>query len=104
MLEYNSLSMILAAAFIVSGWLIWKRGKTTLIHKYNIHGVKDIKGYGTEMGKTLFTLGIIILISSIMSFIPMIPDAFRIGISILGILIVAIFVFRIQKKYSGRYI
>lgn len=104
MFEYNTLSMILAAAFIVSGWLIWKRGKTDLIHKYNIQGVKDLKGYGIEMGKTIFALGVIILSSSIMSFIPQIHRSFRIGISIVGLIIVTIFVFRIQKKYSGRYI
>ncbi|TCK98048.1 uncharacterized protein DUF3784 [Natranaerovirga hydrolytica] len=95
---------LVALIFMTIGLLIWKKQKVNLIHAYHVKGVEDIKGYCSAMGKAIFILGIFLLLNGVMDVLFLIHKSIRVGILIFGMIIIFGSIFKIQKKYSGRYI
>lgn len=85
---------------MVLGFVIWKRGKTDLIMSYHQNNIKDIEGYGNAMGKTIFSMGIITLITGFLFLFNNLSEWISLGFMFSGITICIIQIVRIQRKYN----
>ena len=101
MFLYFIILTLVSIPFIIMGLLIWKKQKTNLIHEYHLKDIKDLPGYSASIGKAIFSLGILLLSSGIMSLFSFVPIGVSTGILTVGTIVIIIFMFRIQKKYSG---
>lgn len=97
---YFLINTFVAIICLVFGLLIWKKGKLNLIHDYQLKGIEDLKGYGSAIGKNLLLLGSFLILNGTISFFDIISlDILKIILKI-GILLIFINFFRIQKKYA----
>ena len=105
MMEFLLFTLIVFAVsmvLIIFGISVY-RGKTNLIHDYHQTKVKDKKKYGRAFGKVLCGGGSLLLISAI---IPLIINSDK-GINIavlvffIGLFVLLILLFRVQKQYNG---
>ncbi len=100
MIIYFLINTFVAIICLVFGLLIWKKGKLNLIHDYQLKGIEDLKGYGSAIGKNLLLLGSFLILNGTISFFDIISlDILKIILKI-GILLIFINFFRIQKKYA----
>ncbi|WP_353893563.1 DUF3784 domain-containing protein [Proteinivorax hydrogeniformans] len=102
MLTYFIILTIAAVVCLVIGWLIWKKQKTSLIHGYHLDNIEDMDGYSRAVGKSIFILGIWMLLNGSISFLPIISTNIAASILVAGVAIFVIAMLKIQKKYSGR--
>lgn len=92
---------VIGVILVGMGLLIWKKQKIELIHTYHYKNVKDIKGYTAVMGKTIASMGGVIIISGLLALIPQLPAWVSTAVLYLGIggSVVALVI--VQQKFNG---
>ena len=93
--------IILGFLLLYLGWRIWKKEQITLIHIYHYQKVseEDKKDYTQEIGKSVFFIGIGMLLTGIIDFITntVYGWLFFVVFFILG----TIKMIKAQKKYNS---
>ncbi|MCL2774820.1 MAG: hypothetical protein FWD71_15955 [Oscillospiraceae bacterium] len=90
----------IAIILIICGIAIWN-GKTGLIHEYHRKNVTDFKSYGKAMGKAISGMGVFTFLSASLSLLGEKLLWLCIGIFLIGIILMMIIIYFIQKKYNG---
>lgn len=97
---YFFIMSFVALICVIVGFLIWKKEKVNLIHGYHLKGIEDLKGYTSAIGKNFLLLGLFLFLNGTLSLFSILSlDISRVVLYI-GIILVFINFFRIQKKYS----
>ena len=95
------ISIVIAAVLIVG--LIIKGGNLSLLHSYHYKNVTDVENYSVAIGTALAEMSIPIIIHSFLSLFYQVKVISVVGATILliGLIVSAIRIFKIQAEYNG---
>ena len=96
------ISIVIAAAVLIVG-LIIKGGNLSLLHSYHYKYVTDVENYSVAIGTALAEMSIPIIIHSFLSLFYQVKVISVVGATILliGLIVSAIRIFKIQAEYNG---
>lgn len=96
------ISIVIAAAVLIVG-LIIKGGNLSLLHSYHYKNVTDVENYSGAIGTALAEMSIPIIIHSFLSLFYQVKVISVVGATILliGLIVSAIRIFKIQAEYNG---
>ena len=96
------ISIVIAAAVLIVG-LIIKGGNLSLLHSYHYKNVTDVENYSVAIGTALAEMSIPIIIHSFLSLFYQVKVISVVGATILliGLIVSAIRIFKIQAEYNG---
>ena len=96
------ISIVIAVAVLIVG-LIIKGGNLSLLHSYHYKNVTDVENYSVAIGTALAEMSIPIIIHSFLSLFYQVKVISVVGATILliGLIVSAIRIFKIQAEYNG---
>lgn len=96
------ISIVIAAAVLIVG-LIIKGGNLSLLHSYHYKNVTDVENYSVAIGTALAEMSIPIIIHLFLSLFYQVKVISVVGATILliGLIVSAIRMFKIQAEYNG---
>ncbi len=96
------ISIVIAVAVLIVG-LIIKGGNLSLLHSYHYKNVTDVENYSGAIGTALAEMSIPIIIHSFLSLFYQVKVISVVGATILliGLIVSAIRIFKIQAEYNG---
>ena len=96
------ISIVIAVAVLIVG-LIIKGGNLSLLHSYHYKIVTDVENYSGAIGTALAEMSIPIIIHSFLSLFYQVKVISVVGATILliGLIVSAIRIFKIQAEYNG---
>ena len=100
MIPYIIVFYVVGFLFLVLGIMIW-RGNTKLIHAYHQKNVTDFKGYGKAIGKVVAGIGALACFAASSAFLGERWTGVGIWIFFIGLCVLFIVMYFIQKKYNG---
>lgn len=97
------ISFVIAAAAVLIIGLIIKGGNLSLLHSYHYKNVTDVENYSIAIGTALAEMSIPIIIHSFLSLFYQVKVISVVGATILliGLIVSAIRIFKIQAEYNG---
>jgi len=89
-------------ALLIAGIVI-KRGNLSVLHSYHYENVTDSEGYARAMGLTLALMSLPVFVHSFLSLFYQVKAVSVAGITVLlmGLIVGAICIFRVQAEYNG---
>lgn len=95
------ISIVIAAAVLIVGLI--KGGNLSLLHSYHYKNVTDVENYSRAIGTALAEMSIPIIIHSFLSLFYQVKVISVVGATILliGLIVSAIRIFKIQAEYNG---
>lgn len=94
--------LTVSVLLVITGFVISK-GHISLLHSYHYKNVVDREVYCKAIGKTTMLMGIPLFISSFTVLFPAIPFVEITGhaVTLIGLVIGCVFIFKYQYKYNG---
>lgn len=100
MIVYAIIIFVTAVVFGVVAVRIYK-GKTDLIHDYHQTKVTDKGGYGKAFGKAMAVIAGALTLSGAIAMLGESVMWIAVAVLVLGLVVGAVAIARVQKKYNG---